>query len=109
LLGPNGAGKSTTVAMLCGLVAPDRGDVFVGAGATRHRLTVDSAAPRRRIGVVPQELSIYENLGTEANLVLFGALYGLSGSLLAERVAAALALVGLGDRAEEKPSRFRGG
>jgi ABC-2 type transport system ATP-binding protein len=58
---------------------------------------------------VPQELSIYENLGTEANLVLFGALYGLSGALLAERVAAALALVGLADRAKDKPSTFSGG
>jgi len=109
LLGPNGAGKSTTVAMLCGLVAADRGEVFVGEGATRERLTEASRAPRRRIGVVPQELSIYENLGTEANLVLFGALYGLSGALLAERVAAALALVGLADRAKDKPSTFSGG
>jgi ABC-2 type transport system ATP-binding protein len=109
LLGPNGAGKSTTVAMLCGLVAPERGEVFVGEGTARQRLTEDSAAPRRRIGVVPQELSIYENLGTEANLVLFGSLYGLSGGLLAERVAAALALVGLADRAKDKPSTFSGG
>ena len=109
LLGPNGAGKSTTVAMLCGLVAADAGEVFVGEGAARQRLTEHSQAPRRRIGVVPQELSIYENLGTEANLVLFGALYGLSGALLAERVAAALALVGLADRAKDKPSTFSGG
>ncbi|HEY5323656.1 MAG TPA: ABC transporter ATP-binding protein [Caldimonas sp.] len=109
LLGPNGAGKSTTVAMLCGLVAADAGEVFVGEGAARQRLTEDSQAPRRRIGVVPQELSIYENLGTEANLALFGALYGLSGTLLAERVAAALALVGLADRARDKPSTFSGG
>ena len=109
LLGPNGAGKSTTVAMLCGLVGADAGEVFVGEGAARQRLTEHSQAPRRRIGVVPQELSIYENLGTEANLVLFGALYGLSGALLAERVAAALALVGLADRAKDKPSTFSGG
>jgi ABC-2 type transport system ATP-binding protein len=109
LLGPNGAGKSTTVAMLCGLVGADAGEVFVGEGATRQRLTEHSQAPRRRIGVVPQELSIYENLGTEANLRLFGALYGLSGALLAERVAAALALVGLADRARDKPSTFSGG
>ena len=109
LLGPNGAGKSTTVALLCGLVAADRGEVFVGEGATRERLSEASRSPRRRIGVVPQELSIYENLGTEANLVLFGALYGLSGALLAGRVAAALALVGLADRAKDKPSTFSGG
>src|SRR5580765_2499609 len=109
LLGPNGAGKSTTVAMLCGLVGADAGEVFVGEGAARRRLTEHSQAPRRRIGVVPQELSIYENLGTEANLVLFGALYGLSGALLKERVGAALKLVGLADRAKDKPSTFSGG
>ena len=109
LLGPNGAGKSTTVAMLCGLVAADRGEVFVGEGATRQRLTENTPEAKRRIGVVPQELSIYENLGTAANLELFGALYGLSGALLAERVAAALKLVGLADRARDKPSTFSGG
>jgi len=109
LLGPNGAGKSTTVAMLCGLVAADRGQVFVGAGSACQPLTENSQEAKRRIGVVPQELSIYENLGTAANLELFGALYGLSGALLAERVAAALKLVGLADRAKDKPSTFSGG
>ena len=109
LLGPNGAGKSTTVAMLCGLVAADRGQVFVGAGAERQPLTGNSREAKRRIGVVPQELSIYENLGAAANLELFGALYGLSGTLLNERVAAALKLVGLADRARDKPSTFCGG
>ena len=86
LLGPNGAGKSTTVAMLCGLVAADRGEVFVGSGASRLTLDQDAHAAKRRIGVVPQELSIYENLGAAANLELFGALYGLAGALLRQRV-----------------------
>ena len=109
LLGPNGAGKSTTVAMLCGLIAADRGSVFVGSGTERQPLGVDAPDAKRRIGVVPQELSIYENLGAAANLALFGALYGLSGALLRERVGAALALVGLADRANEKPQVFSGG
>ena len=109
LLGPNGAGKSTTVAMLCGLVAADRGQVFVGEGASRQPLTENSRDAKRRIGVVPQELSIYENLGAAANLELFGALYGLSGALLKERVDAALTLVGLADRAKDKPQTFSGG
>src|SRR5205085_7633684 len=51
LLGPNGAGKSTTVAMLCGLVDADAGEVFVGEGAARQRLTGRSREPQRRIGV----------------------------------------------------------
>ena len=109
LLGPNGAGKSTTVAMLCGLVGANRGQVFVGAGPDRLELTESSLDAKRRIGVVPQELSLYENLGAAANLKLFGALYGLSGALLEERVDAALVLVGLADRAKDKPSTFSGG
>jgi len=109
LLGPNGAGKSTTVAMLCGLVGADRGRVFVGDGASRIALTENTPDAKRRIGVVPQELSIYENLGAAANLELFGALYGLAGTLLRERVDAALTLVGLADRAKDKPSTFSGG
>ena len=109
LLGPNGAGKSTTVAMLCGLVAPDRGRVLVGSGSARHAMNLDAEDAKRRIGVVPQELSIYENLGAAANLQLFGALYGLGGALLRERVQAALALVGLAERANDKPQVFSGG
>jgi ABC-2 type transport system ATP-binding protein len=109
LLGPNGAGKSTTVAMLCGLVGADRGEAFVGAGASRLALDENANAAKRRIGVVPQELSIYENLGAAANLELFGALYGLAGALLRERVDAALTLVGLADRAKDKPQSFSGG
>jgi len=109
LLGPNGAGKSTTVAMLCGLVDADRGEVFIGSGASRLSLDDDAHAAKRRIGVVPQELSIYEDLGAAANLELFGALYGLTGALLSERVEAALALVGLSDRARDKPQSFSGG
>ena len=110
LLGPNGAGKSTTVAMLCGLVAPDRGEVRVGDGAARTELGGSGGdAVKRRIGVVPQELSLYENLAAAANLELFGALYGMSGPRLRDSVAAALALVGLADRAKDKPQAFSGG
>ena len=109
LLGPNGAGKSTTVAMLCGLIGADRGEVFVGTGAARLVLDENAQAAKRRIGVVPQELSIYENLGAAANLELFGALYGLAGTPLRERVDAALKLVGLADRARDKPQSFSGG
>ena len=61
----------------------DRGEVFVGSGATRSALDENAHAAKRRIGLVPQELSIYENLGAAANLELFGALYGLAGALLA--------------------------
>jgi ABC-2 type transport system ATP-binding protein len=105
LLGPNGAGKSTTVAMLCGLARPDRGDVHIAG------LPVgDEASPaKRRIGLVPQDISLFEDLPAAANLELFGALYGIEGELLRERVEAALTLVGLADQARAKPSTFSGG
>jgi len=105
LLGPNGAGKTTTVSMLCGLATPDRGSVRVGGLA----LTETNSDAKRRIGLVPQEIALYEEIGAEANLRLMGALYGIEGPLLDERVAAALGLVGLADRARDKPAKFSGG
>jgi len=105
LLGPNGAGKSTTVGMLCGLVTPDAGSVTIaGAG-----IAADANAFKRRIGLVPQDLALYEDYSALANLELFGALYGLPHTLLKQRAAAVLALVGLADRAGDKPATFSGG
>jgi ABC-2 type transport system ATP-binding protein len=105
LLGPNGAGKSTTVGMIAGLITPDRGTVTVN-GKT---LTREAADYKRGIGLVPQDLALYEGLGALANLHLFGALYGMSGGELRRRAAAALELVGLTERARDKPASFSGG
>ena len=105
LLGPNGAGKSTTVAMICGLTRPDRGEVAID-GAPMG----DDASPAKlRVGLVPQDISLFEDRPAQANLELFGALYGVKGAVLRERAAAALSLVGLSDRAKAKPSTFSGG
>jgi ABC-2 type transport system ATP-binding protein len=105
LLGPNGAGKSTTVAMLCGLTPPDRGTVTLAGNPVG-----DEANPaKRRIGLVPQDIALYEDLAAIANLELFGALYGVAPSVLRERSAQALELVGLADRAKDKPQTFSGG
>lgn len=105
LLGPNGAGKSTTVAMLCGLTPPDQGTVTVGGVPVGD----DASPTKRRIGLVPQDISLYEDLPALANLELFGALYGVKGAALRQRAADALALVGLSDRAKARPSTFSGG
>jgi ABC-2 type transport system ATP-binding protein len=105
LLGPNGAGKTTTVSMVCGLVPPTRGQVVIAGADMAH----DAARLKRRIGLVPQELSLYEDLPARTNLELFGALYGLAGAALAQRVAHVLDLVGLADRARDKPATFSGG
>jgi ABC-2 type transport system ATP-binding protein len=105
LLGPNGAGKSTTVGMLAGLITPDRGDVTING----ERLDTHGAAFKRRIGLVPQDIALYEDLSAETNLQLFGSLYGLKASLLSQRSTEVLALVGLSDRARDKPMTFSGG
>ena len=105
LLGPNGAGKSTTVAMICGLTKPDAGTVLIDG----KPIVGDGSPVKRRIGLVPQDISLFEDYGARANLELFGALYGMQGAALKQRVDAALDLVGLADRAKDKPSSFSGG
>jgi len=105
LLGPNGAGKSTTVGMLCGLIAPDAGHVTI-AGAS---IAANAAAFKRRIGLVPQDLALFEDLGARANVELFGALYGLHGATLKRRALEVLSIVGLAERAGDRPATFSGG
>lgn len=105
LLGPNGAGKSTTVGMISGLTRPDGGSITVG-GTT---LAQDEFGFKRRIGLVPQDLALFEDLPALANIELFGALYGLPKATLKKRAAEVLDMVGLGDRARDKPATFSGG
>lgn len=105
LLGPNGAGKTTTVSMICGLTVPDHGAVSLAG----QRIESETSAVKRKIGLVPQDIALYENLSAIGNLHTFGALYGLSGTLLRERSFAALELVGLTERAKDKPETFSGG
>src|SRR5262245_41436608 len=78
LLGPNGAGKTTTVSMVSGLVTPERGEVLIGG----KKLAGDTDPVKRRIGLVPQDLALYDELSASANLKFFGALYDMSGSTL---------------------------
>jgi ABC-2 type transport system ATP-binding protein len=105
LLGPNGAGKTTTVSMIAGLLTPDRGEVLVGG----RRLTGDTDPVKRRIGLVPQDVALYDELTARENLRFFGALYNLSGEVLERATAAALALVGLTERARDAVQTFSGG
>ena len=105
LLGPNGAGKSTTVGMLAGLIKADSGEVVIG----NQIFDGKSAAFKRRIGLVPQDIALFEDLTAEHNLELFGSLYGLDAGQLKQRSSEVLALVGLADRAKDKPLNFSGG
>ena len=105
LLGPNGAGKSTTIAMVCGLTPADAGQVRV-AGIS---LAQDEAGCKRRIGLVSQDLALFDDLGALRQLQVFGALYGLRGAALRQRAQAVLAAVGLTGRAGDRPATFSGG
>ena len=105
LLGPNGAGKSTTIGMLAGLIRPDSGSVRFDGSA----LKTGADPTKRRLGLVPQEIALLEELPARANLEFFGGLYGLSGRPLQDRIAAALELTNLADRAGDRPTEFSGG
>jgi ABC-2 type transport system ATP-binding protein len=105
LLGPNGAGKTTTVSIVSGLVTPESGEVLVHGS----RVAGDTHPAKRRIGLVPQDLALYDELSARENLRFFGALYDLSGAALDKAIAAALNLVGLADRARDAVRTFSGG
>lgn len=105
LLGPNGAGKSTTIAMLSGLLSPTGGEVVIDG----HSITRDAKAVKQVIGVVPQEIALYEAISARENLQFWGRMYGLRGEVLQERVTAVLGIAGLADRANDKVSTFSGG
>eukprot|EP01032_Pedospumella_encystans_P021427 gene21427-24304_t len=105
LIGPNGAGKSSTVSMICGLLRSDAGSVELEGQA----MAQGHNGAKLKIGLVPQDLALYEDLSAIENLKLFGALYGLKGALLKERCAQALDMVRLADRAKDQPATFSGG
>jgi len=105
LLGPNGAGKTTTISMVAGVVTPSRGQIEI-CGLDLQR---EPFAAKGKLGLVPQELALYEELSAIQNLRYFGALYGLVGATLARRIDEALDTVGLRDRAREPAKRYSGG
>jgi linearmycin/streptolysin S transport system ATP-binding protein len=105
LLGPNGAGKSTTVGMVAGLLRPDGGQVLIDGAP----LAGDTDPRKRAIGLVPQDLALYDELSARENLRFFGALYGMDGAPLAEAIRSGLAFVGLAERAADKVKTFSGG
>jgi daunorubicin resistance ABC transporter ATP-binding subunit len=105
LLGPNGSGKTTTINMVSGLSRPSSGAVTVlGRDVTREPREV-----RRRLGTVPQETALYEELSAEANLRFHGDLFDVPRDQLEQRVTALLDLAGLTDRRRSRVSTFSGG
>jgi ABC-2 type transport system ATP-binding protein len=105
LLGPNGAGKTTTVSMIAGLLPPDRGEVRIEGAVVRG----ETDPVKRRMGLVPQDLALHDEISANENLALFGALYGMSGGALRNAMARALDIAGLTDRARDTVRNFSGG
>jgi ABC-2 type transport system ATP-binding protein len=105
LLGPNGAGKTTTISMLSCLLRPDEGDARVMG----HSIRSDQNGVKSALGVVPQEIALYEDLTARENLTFWGKMYGLRGSSLRTRVDEVLEIIGLSDRARERVGKYSGG
>ena len=105
LLGPNGAGKTTLMSMLCGLLRPTGGEIFLDGASVRE------ASPKRwrRIGLVPQDLAVYPGLTARENLAYFGGIQGLSGARLRQRIDACLDTAGLAALADRRVETFSGG
>ena len=105
LLGPNGAGKTTTISMLSCLLRPNDGDARVMG----HSIRSDAMGVKSVLGVVPQDLALYEDLTARENLSFWGKMYGLRGSKLKLRVDEVLDVIGLRDRANERVGKYSGG
>src|SRR5512147_2114492 len=105
LLGPNGAGKTTTISMLSTLYRPTSGDAIIGG----HSITREPMAVKQVIGVVPQELALYEDLTARENLLFWGQMYGLSGKPLQARIDEVLDQIGLTDKAKNRVKTYSGG
>jgi ABC-2 type transport system ATP-binding protein len=105
LLGPNGAGKTTTISMLSCLLRPDEGDALV----LGHSIRRDPMAVKSCIGVVPQDIALYDDLSARENLTFWGKMYGLRGTALRQRVDEVLELIGLTERAKGRVGKYSGG
>lgn len=105
LLGPNGAGKSTTIAMIATVLQPTKGHVYYNDVDVFKKPELF----RKVLGVVPQEIALYEELSAYENLVFYGRLYGLKGKALKEKIHEVLHLVGLFDRQKDRIKTYSGG
>ncbi|OBZ18433.1 antibiotic ABC transporter ATP-binding protein [Bacillus sp. FJAT-27264] len=104
-LGPNGAGKSTTINILTAALSSDSGELFYKGDVLSKVLR----SYKKKLGVVPQDIALYEELSAERNIRFFAGLYGLRGQELNRATDEALALAGLTERRHDKVKTFSGG
>jgi ABC-2 type transport system ATP-binding protein len=105
LLGPNGAGKTTTFRMLCGLLTPSAGELYVADTDVRRA----AASARARLGYVAQKFSLYGALSVTENLEFFASAYGLRGARQRARIDWAVAQFELGDKLNSTSAQLPGG
>lgn len=105
LLGPNGAGKSTTLNMVCSLLKPTSGNIEIFGMNTSNNMK----KIKKKIGYIPQELAIHDNLKAWENVELFTSLYGIKGKELKSAIDKSLEFVGLLDRKNDFAKNFSGG
>jgi len=105
ILGPNGAGKTTTINILTAALGSDGGEIIYKGRPISRQLRPYKQA----LGIVPQDLALYEELSAEQNLSFFASLYGLHGPELKKAVDQALVFAGLDDRRRDKVKTFSGG
>jgi len=104
-LGPNGAGKTTTISIISGLLEPDSGTISIGG----EELTAKTTEVKRNLGVVPQEIALYDELSGRENLIFWGSLYGIPSAELRESAERVLDMVDLTARADDQVRTYSGG
>ena len=105
LLGPNGAGKTTTISIMSTLIEPSEGEVNIDG----YDLKKNPLDCKKNIGVVTQEIALYNELSAYDNLLFWGGMYKISEKELAERIDETLDLLGLTDRKNDKVKTYSGG
>lgn len=104
-LGPNGAGKSTTLSVITTLSDLNKGEINING----YDIRKDKMKIKRCIGMVPQDIAVYNHLSALENVKFFASLYGLKGKKLTDMAKEALEFVGLSDRLSMKPKQMSGG
>lgn len=105
LMGPNGAGKTTLVSMISNLLDPTSGEIYVNGMDVKK----NAREVKQILGIVPQEIALYETLNVVDNLQFFGKMYGMKGAHLKKRIKEILEIIGLEKRAKNPIRTFSGG
>ncbi len=105
LLGPNGSGKTTTISMIAGVLAADSGSITIAG----EPMSAAAKQAKRQVGLVPQDIALYDDLTAVENLRFFGRLQGLGRRQLNQRIDDVLEIVGLSDRRNDRVGEYSGG